>query len=236
MLLPLVLLPLLLLPFTLPPGLTSELLVLVEPGTPAGHANVLEARDAVLMHEARRAAKLQRRLAATTAVDSSSNATASSSMLTEQHQQQQQQGDANLASKLGSKWFGAHVVAPCPHDGTCPLSGPGAKAWCHFGTRFQRPAFMQVCGCKAFDFLICEGNQLTATLGHSHDAQHSCRCVREERQQAQGMHLHWLCTHALSWVTCDCCGLLLIDIALLLLLLLFLSGCQGAARHARQPS
>jgi ribosomal protein RSM22 (predicted rRNA methylase) len=47
-------------------------------------------------------------------------------------------------SKLGSKWFGAHVVAPCPHDGRCPLSGPGAKAWCHFGTRFQRPGFMQV--------------------------------------------------------------------------------------------
>jgi hypothetical protein len=51
-------------------------------------------------------------------------------------------------SKLGSKWFGAHVVAPCPHDGRCPLSGPGAQAWCHFGTRFQRPGFMQV-GCTA---------------------------------------------------------------------------------------
>jgi ribosomal protein RSM22 (predicted rRNA methylase) len=49
-----------------------------------------------------------------------------------------------LQSKLSSKWYGAHVVAPCPHDGRCPLSGPGAKAWCHFGARFQRPAFMQV--------------------------------------------------------------------------------------------
>uniref|UniRef100_A0A383V6H0 Uncharacterized protein n=1 Tax=Tetradesmus obliquus TaxID=3088 RepID=A0A383V6H0_TETOB len=118
-------------------SLTSGLLVLVEPGTPAGHANILEARDAVLLHEARRAAKLHRRsTAAAAAADTDSN-----SLPTDQ--QQQQGFDPNLASKLGSKWYGAHVVAPCPHDGRCPLSGPGAKAWCHFGTRFQRPAFMQ---------------------------------------------------------------------------------------------
>jgi ribosomal protein RSM22 (predicted rRNA methylase) len=39
---------------------------------------------------------------------------------------------------------GAHVAAPCPHDGKCPLSTPD---WCHFTQRLSRTrAHMQVKG------------------------------------------------------------------------------------------
>jgi ribosomal protein RSM22 (predicted rRNA methylase) len=41
---------------------------------------------------------------------------------------------------------GAHVAAPCPHDGTCPLSAPD---WCHFTQRLPRlRAHMQVKGAE----------------------------------------------------------------------------------------
>ena len=41
---------------------------------------------------------------------------------------------------------GAHVAAPCPHDGPCPLAAPD---WCHFTQRLQRSrAHMQIKGAE----------------------------------------------------------------------------------------
>ena len=41
---------------------------------------------------------------------------------------------------------GAHVTAPCPHDGSCPLSAPD---WCHFAQRLPRSrAHKQVKGAE----------------------------------------------------------------------------------------
>src|ERR1700704_4478668 len=42
--------------------------------------------------------------------------------------------------------LGAHVAAPCPHDGKCPLQAPD---WCHFTQRLQRSrAHKQVKGAE----------------------------------------------------------------------------------------
>jgi hypothetical protein len=51
----------------LPPGLTGDTLVLVEPGTPTGFANITDARAALLTGEARKAAKVARRAVAAAA-------------------------------------------------------------------------------------------------------------------------------------------------------------------------
>ena len=78
---------------------TGGVLVLVEPGTPAGAANIQRARSQLL-----EAVGLKQ----------------------QQQQQQQQQVEATAS---------AHVVAPCPHDGACPMEG--TPSWCHFVQRFQ---------------------------------------------------------------------------------------------------
>jgi ribosomal protein RSM22 (predicted rRNA methylase) len=70
---------------------TRDTLLIVEPGTPAGHARILALRQQLISS-------------------------------------------------------GAHVAAPCPHDGKCPLQAPD---WCHFTQRLPRlRAHMQVKGAE----------------------------------------------------------------------------------------
>ena len=132
--------------------------MLVEPGTPAGFANVAEARAAVLTSEARKAAKVRRRAAKAAKAASSTAAAAAAAAAAAVDNGGGSGGagfggaaaaaaaaagppppDANLALKL--QRYGAHVAAPCPHDGPCPLAG--SRAWCHFGQRFRRPKWLQ---------------------------------------------------------------------------------------------
>lgn len=70
---------------------TRDTLLVVEPGTPAGYARVIELRAQLIAD-------------------------------------------------------GAHVAAPCPHDGQCPLSAPD---WCHFAQRLPRlRAHIQIKGAE----------------------------------------------------------------------------------------
>ena len=64
---------------------TAEALVVIEPGTPAGAARVLRARERLIGR-------------------------------------------------------GAHVAAPCPHGGACPLA---ADDWCHFAVRVSRSSLQR---------------------------------------------------------------------------------------------
>ena len=43
---------------------------------------------------------------------------------------------------------GAHVVAPCAHDGVCPMDTPGQTAWCHFSQRVERRYLHRQCAPK----------------------------------------------------------------------------------------
>ncbi|KAG2756344.1 Rsm22-domain-containing protein [Suillus brevipes Sb2] len=56
-------------------------------------------------------------------------------------------GRKELNDPETSDWLvrGAHVVAPCPHDGSCPLySGKSVSLVCGFSQRLQRPSFVRL--------------------------------------------------------------------------------------------
>jgi ribosomal protein RSM22 (predicted rRNA methylase) len=63
---------------------------------------------------------------------------------------------------------GAHVAAPCPHDGQCPLSAPD---WCHFAQRLPRlRAHIQVKGAELpfedekFSYVVLTRNALARSF------------------------------------------------------------------------
>ncbi|XP_071730650.1 uncharacterized protein [Rutidosis leptorrhynchoides] len=86
--------------------LTQDVLVLMEPGTPSGSNIISQVREYILWMEKRKSGKLANK-------------------------------ESNKVSKdLTTHKCGAHIVAPCPHDGVCPLDNTGK--YCHFVQRLQR--------------------------------------------------------------------------------------------------
>jgi ribosomal protein RSM22 (predicted rRNA methylase) len=94
---------------------TSKYLILVEPGTPVGSDMIQSARSQILGLES----------------FSSSSSMSLRPSSSHSHTVPQQQKEYFKAE--------AHVIAPCPHDGPCPLQ-QGRASWCHFVQRFERTA------------------------------------------------------------------------------------------------
>lgn len=93
-------------------ALTSDVLVLIEPGTPQGSSIMREMRAHILHMEKKK--KLPRPA-------------------------ESGEGDAGCTEEEAR---GAFVVAPCPHDGQCPMDKIGS--WCHFIQRLERTTSQRV--------------------------------------------------------------------------------------------
>lgn len=92
--------------------LTRDVLVLVEPGTPHGSSIICQMRSHILWMAKRKCRK---------SGDASS----------ETSRDVQSNADNVVATRSG-----AFVVAPCAHDGSCPLENSGK--YCHFVQRLER--------------------------------------------------------------------------------------------------
>ncbi|KAM5571244.1 hypothetical protein ABKV19_011718 [Rosa sericea] len=86
--------------------LTRDVLILIEPGTPQGSNIISQMRSHILWMEKRKCRKSK------AAIDETSK-------------------DLVVARKSG-----AYIVAPCSHDGACPLEKAGK--YCHFVQRLER--------------------------------------------------------------------------------------------------
>lgn len=93
-------------------GLTRDILVLIEPGTPGGSSTIRQIRSHILWMEKRKCRKSE-----TTSKESS----------------EAQESTMNSSSSSDT---GAFVVAPCAHDGVCPMDKTGT--FCHFVQRLER--------------------------------------------------------------------------------------------------
>ncbi|KAF2922365.1 hypothetical protein DAI22_07g107900 [Oryza sativa Japonica Group] len=92
--------------------LTGDVLVLLEPGTPQGAKIISQMRSYILWMEKRKCRKIEK-----------STRAAPSEM-------------KSIVCQEASLKNGAFVVAPCPHDGRCPLEN--TDKYCHFVQRLER--------------------------------------------------------------------------------------------------
>ncbi|VAH17133.1 unnamed protein product [Triticum turgidum subsp. durum] len=98
--------------------LTKDVLVLLEPGTPQGSKIISQMRSYILWMEKRKCRKSEK-----------STGAAPSKM-------------KSMVLQEDLLKDGAFVVAPCPHDGRCPLEN--SDKYCHFVQRLERTSSQRI--------------------------------------------------------------------------------------------
>ncbi|TKA54199.1 hypothetical protein B0A53_03576 [Rhodotorula sp. CCFEE 5036] len=111
----------------------AEYMILIDRGTPRGSRMVIEARDQLLAY-GRREVHIARGVDVEDQVDLELHA-AGLEIVPEGIE------DAGEAKPVDLS-LGSHVIAPCPHDSPCPMSG-SVRGFCHFSRRLQIPDFLQ---------------------------------------------------------------------------------------------
>ncbi|KAJ6833210.1 methyltransferase-like protein 17, mitochondrial [Iris pallida] len=92
--------------------LTQDVLVLLEPGTPQGSKIIQQMRSYILWMEKRKCRKNEKTLS------------------------KMDRDEKSIVVGKATKESGAFVVAPCSHDGRCPLEN--SSKYCHFVQRLER--------------------------------------------------------------------------------------------------
>ncbi|GAA5854588.1 hypothetical protein JCM8547_004899 [Rhodosporidiobolus lusitaniae] len=107
----------------------AEVMIVIDRGTPAGSRMVIEAREQLLMYGRREVARA-----------------GGFGELVEVDQDLLDAGFEVVGEAVEEgevePSLGSFVVAPCPHDGACPLHH-ATKAYCHFSQRVQNPPFLR---------------------------------------------------------------------------------------------
>lgn len=98
--------------------LTKDVLVLLEPGTPQGSKIISQMRSYILWMEKRKCRKSEKSIGGAPSETKS------------------------IVAQEDSLKNGAFVVAPCPHDGRCPLEN--SDKYCHFVQRLERTSTQRI--------------------------------------------------------------------------------------------
>lgn len=110
----------------------AETMVLVDRGTPAGFEIIADARQQLLML-GRRAIKISHK--------PQENSEGAIAEVPEPNPNPNPNPNSNSSP---TSLLGSWVLAPCPHDGACPLHhSPNPQHFCHFSQRIERPKFLK---------------------------------------------------------------------------------------------
>ena len=92
--------------------------------------------------------------------------------------------EGSMSAETGMR--GASVVAPCPHDGVCPMQG--TRSWCHFAQRFERSSLQRVTKLRQGGGLARTYQVFTPSLSFS-----ACGCCTQNDIPAGAGMAGWTC-------------------------------------------